>query len=68
MEEEEYKEITDIKEYKTSFIIKKVECYSIENCKPIVASSILFVCVSIITAGIMIYFCLKSRNRDVLHY
>ena len=40
----------------------------IENCKPFVASSILFVCISIITTGIMIYFCLKSKNNNLLPY
>ena len=39
-----------------------------ENCKPFVASSILSVCVSIISIGIRTYFCFKSRNRDVLLY
>ena len=68
MEEEckkiiDIREIADIKKNKASFIIKKVE-----NCKPFIASSILFVCVSAIRTGIMIYFSLKSRNRDVLPY
>ena len=40
----------------------------VENCKPFVASFILFVCVSVISTGIMIYFCLKSRNKSVLPY
>ena len=38
------------------------------NCKPFVASTILFVCVSVILTGIMIYLCLKSRNKSVLSY
>ena len=50
-------------ENKTIALIKKVE-----NCKPFVASSILFVCVSVIATGIMIYFCTKSKNNDMLHY
>ena len=50
-------------ENKTLTLIKKIE-----NCKPFVTSSILFVGVSIITTGIMIYFCLKSRNNNVLPY
>ena len=29
---------------------------------------ILFACVSVITTGNMVYFCLKSRNISVLHY
>ena len=60
---DDIKKITNIKENKTSFIIKKVE-----NCKPFVTSSVLFVYVSIITTGIMIYFCSKTRNKDVLRY
>ena len=44
-------------------IIKKVE-----NCKPFVALSILFVLVSIILSGIIIYFCIKSRKNNVLPY
>ena len=40
---------------KNKTIIKKIE-----DCKPFATSSILFVCVSIIATGIMIYFCLKS--------
>ena len=50
-------------ETKTVTLIKKVK-----ECKPFVASSILLVCVSVITTGIMIYFCLKSRNNSVLPY
>ena len=40
----------------------------VENCKPFVASSILFVSVSITLTGIMIYFYVKSKNRDILPY
>ena len=50
-------------ENKTVTLIKKIKEY-----KPFVASSILFVCVSLISTGIMIYFCLKSRNNCVLPY
>ena len=50
-------------ENKTVTLIKKIK-----ECKPFVASSILFVFVSVITTGIMIYFCLKSRNKSVLAY
>ena len=54
---------------------EKIECENkivtltkkIGNCKPFVTSSILFVCVSVILTGIMIYFCLKSKN-NVLSY
>ena len=61
---EEYDvETDDIVQKQTVTLIKKIE-----NCKPFVASSILFVAVSIIFTGIMVYFCLKSRNEDVLPY
>ena len=40
----------------------------IKDCKPFIASSILFACVSVILTRIMIYFCLKSRNNNVLPY
>ena len=45
---------------KTLILIKKIK-----NCKPFIGVSILFLCVSIILIGIMIYFCLKLKN-DVL--
>ena len=48
---------------KTVTLIKKVG-----DCKPFVTSSVLFVCVSVITPEIMTYFCLKSRNNSVLPY
>ena len=62
-EEECNVEVDDIKQNKTVSIIKKIE-----NCKPFVASSILFVSVSVILTGIIVYFFVKSRNRDVLPY
>ena len=61
VEEEECDvETIDKIENKTVTLIKKIA-----NCK-FVTSSILFVCVSIMLTGIMIYFCLKSRNNNVL--
>ena len=56
--------IDDIIQNKTISIIKK----SIENCKQFVALSILFVSISIILSGIIIYFCIKSRNKDIFPY
>ena len=50
-------------ENKIITLIKKVE-----DCKPFIGVSILFLCVSIILTGIMIYFYLKSKNRYVLPY
>ena len=38
------------------------------NCKPFISVSILFLCISIILIGIMIYFCLKSKDNNVLPY
>ena len=49
-------------ENKTVTVIKK------KNCKPFVASRVLFVCIAAISTGIMIYFCIKSRNINVLPY
>ena len=46
----------------------------VEDCKPFVASNILFVCwfvclsVSVMISRIMIYFRLKSKNNNVLPY
>ena len=48
---------------KTVTLIEKIK-----NCKPLISVSILFVCVSILLVGIMIYFYLKSRNNIVLPY
>ena len=48
---------------KTVTLIKKVK-----DCKPFVTSSILFLCVSLILTGIMIYFYLKSISNNVLPY
>ena len=35
----------------------------IKDCKPFIGISILFLCVTIILIGIMIYFCLKLKNN-----
>ena len=61
--EEIIDDTTTITQNKTIVITELVE-----NCKPFLASSILFLSVSIIFTGIMIYFCVKSKNRDVLPY
>ena len=52
--------VDDILQNKTISITKQIE-----NCKPLVASSILFGSVSKIVTGIMIYFYVKSKNRDI---
>ena len=59
--EEIIDDTTTITQNKT-IVIKEL----VENCKPFLASSILFVSVSIIVTGIMIYFYVKSKNRDIL--
>ena len=40
----------------------------VENCKPFVASSILFLSVSAILKGLFVYFYCKSKSRNVLPY
>ena len=44
-------------------LIKKVK-----DCTPFIGVSILFLCVSIMLIGIMIYFYLKPKNNNVLPY
>ena len=56
-------EIKSVSENKTVPLIKKVK-----DCRPFIGVSILFLCVSVILTGIMIYFCLKLRNNNVLPY
>ena len=40
----------------------------IKDCKPFIGVSVLFLCVSVILIGIMIYFYLKSRKNNTLPY
>ena len=61
-ETDETKNVSECKafpENKTVTLIKKVKI-----CKPFICVSILFLCVSITLAGIMIYFYSKSKNND----
>ena len=58
-------EMIDIKECK---IFSGSKTVIKENCKPFLASSFLFVSVSIILTGIRIYFYFKSRKKDVSPY
>ena len=65
VETDEIKNVSECKEFpknKTITLIKKVK-----YCKPFIGVSVLFLCVSIILTGIMIYFYLKSKN-NVLPY
>ena len=66
VETDEIKNVSECKSFpenKTITLIKKVK-----DCKPIIGVSVLFLCVSIILTGIMIYFYLKSKNNNVLPY
>ena len=56
LEGEECKEITDDNDcsVENKTLIKKIK-----DCKPFIGVSILFLCITIILIGIMIYFCLK---------
>ena len=55
-----------IKENKT-ISIKENKIISIKNCKPFVASSILFLSVSVIVTGLFVYLYVKSKS-NVLPY
>ena len=55
-----------IKENKT-ISIKEKKIIPIKNCKPFVASSILFLSVSVIVTGLFVYFYVKSKS-NVLPY
>ena len=48
---------------KTLTLIKKIE-----NFKPFISVGILFLCISKISTGMLIYFCLKSRKNNALLY
>ena len=57
--EEECEEIND-----STIVIKEL----VENCKPFVASSILFLLVTTILTELLIYFYIKSRPNNALPY
>ena len=61
--EEIIDDTTKITQNKT-IVIKEL----VESCKPLVASSILFLSVSTILTGLFVYFYCKSKSRDVLPY
>ena len=66
VETDEIKNISECKAFlknKTITLIEKVK-----DCKPFIDVSVLFLCVSITLAGIMIYFYLKSKSKYVLPY
>ena len=55
IESEKCDEIENVSKNKTLVLIKKIE-----NCKPFIGVRVLFLCVSIILTGIMIYFKIKK--------
>ena len=66
VETDEIKSVSECKAFPEN---KKITLIKIvKNCKPFISVSILFLCVSIILTEIMIYFYLKSRNDNILHY
>ena len=65
VETDKTKNISECKAFpknKTTFIKK------INNCKPFIGVSILFLSVSIILIGIMVSFYLKLKNNSILPY
>ena len=60
-------EIKNIFDCKTFFKNKTTLIKKINNCKPFISESNLFLCISIILIGITTYFYLKSKN-NVLPY
>ena len=56
-----------IKENKT-ISIKDNKIISIKNCKPFVASSILFLSVTVIVTGLFVYFYVKSKSNVIPHW
>ena len=66
--EECYVETNEIKSVSECKVFTKNKTVTlIKNYKPFIGVSILFLCVSVILIGIMIYFCLKLKN-NVLPY
>ena len=65
VETDKIKNISECKAFPENKItlIKKVK-----DCNPFIGVSVLFLCVSITLTGIMIYFYLKSKNKNVLPY
>ena len=66
--EEECEVLNDDTEIASNKIILIKENHSVEDCKPFVASSILFLLVVIILTGLLIYFYLNLRSKNVSPY
>ena len=63
---DEIKNVSECKAFpgtKTVTLIKKGK-----NCKSFIGVTILFLCVSIILTGILLYFYLKSKNNNFWTY
>ena len=61
-------ETDEIKGIKCRILLKnKTLITKVENCKPFIGISILFLLVSLVFGGIIIHFYLKSRN-NILPY
>ena len=66
VEADEIKNVSACKAFSENKTITLIE--KVKDCKPFIRVSILFLCVSIILKGIMIYFYLKSKYNNVLPY
>ena len=70
--EEECEEIDDIATINNEVVSNKTilvkEKHFLEDCKPFAASSILFLLVVVILNGILIYFYVKPRSKNVVPY
>ena len=65
-----YNNTVSIKKHNKTLLVKKYnktvsikENISLSSCKPIVASSILFLLVSVIITGAFVYFCVNSQSK-----
>ena len=65
VETDEMKNVSKCKAFPENNAITLIK--KVKDCKPFIGVSILFLCVSLILIGIMIYFYLKSKN-NVLPY
>ena len=54
-----------VNKYNKTVLIKK-ENNSVSSCKTFVASSILFLLVSVIITGAIVYFCVNSQSKRKL--
>ena len=68
-ETDEIKNVSECKAFPENKTITLIESKrfpkKVKDCKPFIGVSILFLCLSIILIGTMIYFHLKSKNNNV---